>query len=232
MQRARRGMQSARRGMQQAYQFVENLFENQGETAPTQARSEPETEPTQARSEPETRTKLECAKVRLAFATIFLSDDSTFNYLPYDIISEIGGILSDKLLKVVIPKCEEEWIKWCNGRDFQNLSKVLGGYTLTFEDLQPGKCFHYKGGNKESSFDITGEFRISGIKRRKVVETEEFVLHVFGTNGTSTQGRSIGIVLRAEYYTEKREKPAYLKTGWNVEQLLLNHVNTFKPISC
>ena len=62
-----------------------------------------ETEPTQAETEPKTRTKLECAQVRLAFAKIFLSDDSTLNYLPYDVISKIGGFLSYKLLKAVIP---------------------------------------------------------------------------------------------------------------------------------
>lgn len=219
-------MKRARRGMQRARQFVESI-RNRGET-----------EPTQARSEPETRTKLECAQVRLAFAKIFISDDSTLNYLPYDVISKIGGFLSYKLLKAVIPKCEEDWIEWCDGRPFQNLSKVLGRYTLTFEDFQPGKCFHYEGGNRENDTNIKGEFKIhravpyypslQRIERYNESNREEFVLHAYTKNG-----RDAGIVLTAKYYTEGSAlKPSYLDIGWNVEQFLVNHVTTFEPIVC
>ena len=158
--------------------------------------------------------------------------------LPYDVISKIGGFLSYKLLKAVIPECEEEWIEWCDGRPFQNLSKVLGGYTFTFEDFQPGKCFHYEGGTWENETNLKGEIRINDVfkyypylQRIEIPDPnrEEFILQAYCTKN----GMDAGMSLIAKYYTEKSAlRPSYLDIGWNVEQFLVNHVTTFEPIEC
>jgi hypothetical protein len=145
-------------------------------------------------------------------------------FLPNDTNKERFIRLMKKVIveKGITGEPMDKWLEWCSGRDFEELSHVLGQHTFTLNNLEVGNTYYYEGGNYEGG-EITrrGNLTISHIEYH--IDPSMFRIHI--CFGDTSNRIFLGYYLDNSIYVTGGKTAI----GWSIDHSIIMYLDIFRP---